>query len=89
MVKHMADMDLKRMDAVTQVQAISLATEGGDPLERLGHLYPPTEFAELKKRMQEKREEEQELARQQALMITLQRYASVKRLGYDDSRKHK
>lgn len=89
MIQHMTEVELRRLDAVTQVQALSLATEGGDPVERLGHLYPPTEYKQFVDKMQYQREEDEELKRQQALLITLKRYASVKKLGFDDRRKNK
>lgn len=88
-VQHMTEIELRRLDAVTKVQTLSLAAEGGDPVERLGHLYPPTEYRQYVDRMHDKREEDEELKRQQALLVTLKRYASVKRIGFDDRRKHK
>lgn len=88
-IQHMTEIELRRLDAVTKVQTLSLATEGGDPVERLGHLYPPTEYRQYVEKAKDRREEDEELKRQQALLITLKRYASMKRIGYDDRRKHK
>ena len=88
-LRNTADIDLQRMTAVSIIQAVSLLSSGGDPMERMAHLYPPKELEELQKKMKERERKEQEEKAQRTLLLQLKRYATVKKLGYDDYRRIK
>lgn len=81
-VRHLRDIDDKRTDAMTLVGMLHLASDGGDPLDAMSHLYSRTDIARIKVQ----RAENEERRKQEQLYRVLQMYAMSKGLGIDDRR---
>lgn len=81
-IRHLAELDSKRHDALTLIGMIRLASEGGDPLDSMGHLYQKDELARIKRT----RQENEERRKEEQLFRVLRMYAISKKLGINDTR---